>query len=71
MISYEPLWQTMKAKEMTTYRLIEDYSFSRGTLDALKQGRNISTTTLNHLCEILECRVEDVLVYIPDERGER
>lgn len=67
MISYEPLWRTMKAKEMTTYRLIKDYSFSRGTLDALKQERNISTATLNHLCEILDCRVEDVLVCIPEK----
>lgn len=67
MISYEPLWRTMKAKEMTTYRLIKDYSFSRGTLDALKQGRNISTATLDRLCRILSCRVEDVLIYIPDD----
>lgn len=67
MISYEPLWRTMKAKEMTTYRLIKDYSFSRGTLDALKQGRNISTATLDRLCQILSCRVEDVLMYVPDD----
>lgn len=60
-----------ESKRDETYQLIKDYSFSRGTLDALKQGRNISTATLNHLCEILECRVEDVLVYIPDERGGR
>lgn len=67
MISYEPLWRTMKEKDVSTYRLIKEYSFSRGTLDALKQGRNISTATLDRLCEILDCRVEDVLVYIPDE----
>lgn len=67
MISYEPLWKTMKDREMTTYRLIKDYSFSRGTLDALKQGRNISTATLDRLCQILSCRVEDVLIYIPDD----
>lgn len=67
MISYEPLWRMMKEKDVSTYRLIKEYSFSRGTLDALKQGRNISTATLDRLCEILDCRVEDVLVYIPDE----
>lgn len=67
MISYEPLWRTMKEKDVSTYRLIKEYSFSRGTLDALKQGRNISTATLDRLCEILDCRVEDVLVYIPEK----
>lgn len=53
-------------KGITTYALIKNYSFSRGTLDSLKQGRNISTSTLNDLCRILDCRVEDVLVYTPD-----
>lgn len=66
-ISYAPLWQTMKSKGITTYALIKNYSFSRGTLDSLKQNRNVSTATLNDLCAILSCRIEDVLVYIPDE----
>ena len=67
MISYEPLWSTMRRKGVTTYMLIKDYSFSRGTLDSLKHNRNISTATLNDLCNILSCRVEDVLVHTPDE----
>lgn len=67
MISYAPLWETMKRKGVTTYRLLKEYSFSRGTLDSLKQNRNISTVTLDDLCRILSCRVEEVLEYIPDE----
>ena len=67
MISYDPLWKTMKQRGLTTYALIKDFSFSRGTLDSLKQNRNISTATLNDLCKILACRVEDVLLYIPDD----
>ena len=70
MISYEPLWSTMRRKGVTTYTLIKDYSFSRGTLDSLKHNRNITTATLNDLCRILSCRVEDVLVYIPDKTEE-
>ena len=50
----------MRRKGVTTYTLIKDYSFSRGTLDSLKHNRNISTATLNDLCNILSCRVEDV-----------
>ena len=67
MIQYEPLWRTMRAKGMTTYTLITRHHFSRGTLDALKQNRNISTATLNDLCRMLDCRVEEILEYIPDE----
>lgn len=67
MISYDPLWATMERKGVTTYRLIKDFGFSRGTLDSLKQGRNISTATLNDLCRILSCPVEEILRYIPDQ----
>lgn len=67
MISYDPLWATMRRRGISTYALLNDYSFSRGTLDSLKQGRNISTATLNELCRILSCRVEDVLRYVPDD----
>lgn len=57
----------MRQKGITTYTLIKNYSFSRGTLDSLKHNRNISTATLNDLCKILSCNVEDVLRYVPDE----
>lgn len=67
MITYAPLWETMKQRRITTYALIKNYAFSRGTLDSLKHNRNITTATLNDLCSILSCRVEDVLAYIPDE----
>lgn len=66
MIIYDPLWKTMKEKGITTYKLIKTYSFSKGTLDSLKHNRNISTATLNDLCEILSCNVEEVLCYRPD-----
>lgn len=66
MISYEPLWTTLKEKNISTYTLIKDYHFSKGTLDSLKQGRNITMLTLNDLCNILSCNVEDVIKHIPD-----
>jgi len=68
MISYAPIWETMKRKGITTYALIKHHGFSRGTLDSLKQNRNISTATLNDLCRILSCEVEEILRYIPDEK---
>lgn len=67
LIVYDPLWETMRRRGITTYALIKDHSFSRGTLDSLKHNRNISTATLNDLCRILSCRVEDILEYVPDE----
>lgn len=56
---------------MSTYTLIKDYSFSRGTLDSLKHNRNISTATLDDLCRILDCKVEEVLEYLPDNTDQK
>lgn len=67
MISYEPLYRTMKEKNITTYTLVTKHNVSRSLLDRLKHNRPISTVTLNDLCRILECRVEDVLVYTDED----
>lgn len=66
MMSFEPLWNTMKQKNVTTYKLIKDYNMSRGMLDKLKHNRNETLETVERLCEILDCRVEDVIVYRKD-----
>ncbi len=66
MISYEPLYKTLKKKNISTYKLINEYKLSRSLLDRLKHDRPISTVTLNDLCEILDCPVEDILVHIKD-----
>ena len=66
MISYDPLYKTMKEKNVSTYKLINEYGVSRSLLDRLKHNKPISTVTLNDLCRFLDCRVEDVLVYIKD-----
>ena len=68
MISYEPLYKTMKEKDFTTYKLINEYGISRSLIDRLKHNRPITTVTLNDLCTILDCKVEDVMVYIKDEK---
>ena len=66
MISYEPFYRTLKEKNISTYKLINQYGVSRSLLDRLRHNRPISTVTLNDLCSILNCRVEDVLVFTED-----
>lgn len=68
MISYEPLYRTLKEKNISTYKLINEYGISRSLLDRLKHNRPISTVTLNDLCSILGCRVEDVIVFIEENK---
>jgi len=65
-ISYEPLWQTMKEKGISSYRL-EKMGFNRATYHALRKGRSVSTNTIAHLCRLLDCRVQDVMEYMTEE----
>lgn len=67
MISYDPLYKTLKEKGITTYRLINEFNVSRSLLDRLKHNKPITTVTLNDLCTFLDCNVEDILVYIKDK----
>ncbi|RHT45270.1 helix-turn-helix domain-containing protein [Blautia sp. AM29-29] len=68
MISYSPLWNTLKKKEITQYQLINKYKVSAGQLSRLRANKNVSTHTIDFLCEILECKVEEIMVYIPNEK---
>ena len=66
MISFEPLWETMKKKGISQYKLIKEYKISIGQLDRLRKNGNVSTYTLDQLCRILDCELEDVAAYHPD-----
>lgn len=63
MISYEPLWNTLKEKSISQYQLINKYKFSAGQLSRLRKNANVSTHTLNTLCEILNCELHEVATY--------
>lgn len=67
MITYDKLWETMKKKEMTQYRLIKYYGISAGQIGRLKKNMYVSTHTIETLCDILDCRVEDIVEYRRDK----
>lgn len=61
MISYQPFYDTLVKKDMTVYQLIFKYGMSANTFQRMKQGKGITTETLDTLCYILNCEVEDIL----------
>ena len=66
MIVYNRLWETMKKQGISQYKLIKDYKISSGQLDRLRKNDNVSTYTLNQLCKILDCKLEDIAEYVED-----
>ena len=68
MISYEPFYKTLNKKGITEYALIYKHGIPANTLRRMKHGEAITTKTLNELCFILDCRVEDILIYIKNDK---
>ena len=62
-ISYEPFYESLFKKNLTEYNLIYKQGFSAKTLYRKKKGKPISTKTLDALCEVLGCQVEDIIRY--------
>lgn len=71
MIVYTKLWETLKERGISQYKLIRQYGISTGQLDRLRKNENVSTYTLNALCEILNCDLSDIATHIPDEPPEQ
>ena len=67
MMSYRRFWVTLRASGESTYTLTKYHHISSSTLDKLRKNKPVTTTTLNDLCRILNCRVEDIVEYIPSE----
>lgn len=67
MISYEPLWQTMKDRDVTTYTLIYKFGFNPKTINNLRHNKSITIHTLQNLCTVLECTPNDVVAFLPEE----
>lgn len=66
LISYAPLFRTMKEKKITSYRL-EKMGFSRATYYSIRKGNSVSTNTINQLCKLLQCNVSEVIEFIDDD----
>lgn len=66
MICFDPLWETMKEKNVSQYSLIKEHGLSSSLLDRLRKNLNVNTYTLNRLCTILDCELEDICKYKKD-----
>lgn len=67
MIVFDKLWKVMKEKNISQYRLINEYGISPAQITRLKRNENVKVNIINTLCNILDCDICDILEFIKDE----
>lgn len=67
MISYAPLWRTMKEKGVTKYTLIYKLGFSAYTITNLRKNKSITINTMEKLCKALDCTPNDIVEFTEEE----
>lgn len=67
MITFEPLWETMKHKHVTIYALTHKHGIKNGTVYTMKSNGNVTLKTINKLCNILDCTPEDIFRYSKED----
>lgn len=67
MISYDRFWATLKEKDISQYALVKKHGVSTGLLDRMRSNEPMSLATVDKLCSILDCKIEDIVEIIPDK----
>lgn len=70
-IDYSPFWKTLKNSNESTYSLITKHHISSAIIDKLRKNKPMNTTTLNDLCRILNCRLDEIAQYIPSDSDQQ
>ena len=67
MIKFDPLWKTMERRGITQYDLYTHHNVNRSQINRLRQNQNVEVNTIDKLCNILKCNVEDIMEHVPDD----
>ncbi len=71
MINYSPFWETLEKSTENWYTLTDFHKISSSTLSRFKHDKAVSTKTINDMCRILDCKVQDVMQYIPSDQDQK
>lgn len=69
MISYKPLWKLLIEKDVKKTELKDKAGFSNGTLSRMGKNQYVEMRHIDTICKVLNCRVEDVIEFVPDKEG--
>lgn len=73
MISFQPFRNLIKKRNISTYYLrnkCEPNNIDSKTITRLMSDQSVSTNTVNSLCEILCCDIDDIMKFSPDNSSE-
>ena len=70
MVVYTPFWNTLRSSGESTYTLIKNHHISSSTIDKLRKNKPITTTTINDLCRIFGCNVENIMTYVVSDQDQ-
>lgn len=68
MIVFDKLWKTLEQRGISTYKLREDCGFDSKTVRRLRANENVETKTIDKLCRVLDCKVEDIMEYTVEKK---
>lgn len=69
--SYNNLWKVLEDKNMSKEDLKRATGMSSATIAKLGKDENINMNSLDKICQVLECKVEDVIEFIPEDRSKK
>lgn len=67
-VSYKRLWKLLIDKDMKKRDLKEAANLSPSLMSSLNQDRSVTVNTLSRICKVLDCRIEDIMEFTPDEK---
>lgn len=71
MISYDPFWQTLRQRDISTYQLIYEHGILPDTIQRLRSDKTVTTRTLNTLCSVIGCQISDIVTFVPDDTSDK
>jgi len=69
MISYKPLWRTLKGPGVSNYTLIYKNCFKAYTITSLRRNKSITMNTLEKLCTVLDCTPNDIIEFVNEDQA--
>lgn len=68
MMVTKPFWEMMRQRGISVYSLEYDYELNPAEISRLKHNHNFSLRTLDRYCNLFQCRIEDIVLHIPDQK---